>query len=87
MSNDKSIIEEVNEVTTQLNTLVKDLNKLTSSPGFKRVMEFGQLMEAFAKTPGAPVWVTGKPVITRNRRTKAEIEAEKAAAAAKGEGA
>jgi hypothetical protein len=92
MANENTIAQDVAEVSGLLMVfngnmarMKQDLEEITSHKAYKRVMEMATMLEAFAN--GQPKPVATKPVGTapfRKRRTKAEIEAEKAVAANNG---
>lgn len=75
-SNTKSIIQEITEIKTELEEALKSINNLVQNPGYKRVMDFMNMMDAF--TNGAHALKPGAHQ-ARKRRTKEQIEVERLA--------
>lgn len=79
MANEKSIAIETMEIAKLIGGVDIAVKALLAHPAYNRVMEFGTMLEAFSTGQPKP---NSKPPQTRVRRSKAEIEKERAENAA-----
>lgn len=72
-----NMVEKIKEIQAQAKAVDAACVTLLGNPNLSDVIQFANMLEAFTTGKPNPVATTGK---TRNRRTKAQIEAEAAAA-------